>query len=325
MIECSEPAHISIDGRLVNAQSGLGVPAGRISLVATGPGHTIDSVTATSDADGIFQVSSDVLAGSTADLIVAAPGADPYRITNVPCPPSTVHGGACTLGSITSVPTFPLLAELHYRPDFVAIGDGLTVSFRRTGGAALRGPGISNGVYTATSNSGGRFPLFGDAAVAVGTDPVIGDLTVVLPPPLGQTVVHDIAVTPSIEYHPATQLSVFGVGPSLGYYLLFFDAKTKQPLSGVSVRFAQTGGIQATVPTVEATSDVAGKAWIGMRPLAAGSMDGTLTIQAPGAAGPTSLSVSLPTFDSDVGQLFESFLVGSDGSLTALPPGTIQP
>lgn len=324
VVACTVAPRISITGQVVDTDTGVGVDGTRVSLVLPGGGPN-DSVTTVADRDGAFDVAIAAPPGASADVIVAPPGAAPYRIRGLPCPASTARGSACSLGTITTRPGFAFFAALVYRPEFARAAGSLPVTFIRTSGSHFSGPHITGDQYVVTTGPDGRFPVFGDGATADGLDPVVGDLVVDLPAPFTQTVIHGLSIQPTNAYHATKQVFALGVGFSLGYYFLFFDSTTKAPVSGIAVSVTRTGGIHATRDTASVVSDAGGRASLEMTPLAEGTFNGTATIRVPGSSAPFTTAVSMAAYDADDQRLLASFLVGSGGHLTQLPPGTQNP
>src|SRR5439155_26518159 len=105
------------------------------------------------------------------------------------------------------------------------------VTFTRTGGAALFGPGAGNPLQVVT-NGAGKALLFPSKMSAGGVGPVVGDLTVDLPAPIGTTIRHNYRVQPN-PFFNIPQYSVQLTGPTLEYVLIFADSVTGRRVPGV--------------------------------------------------------------------------------------------
>jgi hypothetical protein len=311
-----------VQGQVVENSTGRPVPGTVLALVVVAPDATRDSVTTTAGSRGDFQLGAPATEGSHAELLVQPPGYAPYRVAALDCAPTSLRGGGCPLGTIVANPRISVLAELHYRPDFVRLAGDLHGRFERTSGSGLvddHGTPITS--FPAISDDFGRFLMPPPGVYSVGLEPLVGDVTFELQGAFQglTTVLHGVELTPSWRFRDPTPVATFLVGPSLTYYLLFFDSTTGGPVDGVEVSFTRTGGIDTSPATFSATS-LNGRVTLALAPLAAGAVTGDLVLKAPQAAvADTVRGITLPVFDAD-DRMYAVFAVAPDGTITRLPP-----
>lgn len=320
VVGCKDTDRIAVEGRVVTSGSGQAVPGTTLTLIANGPA-AIESTKAVSDARGQFSL---VLpAGSVApmvlSLVVMPPGKPGYTISPLDCGPVSRWGDACVLTPIVSEPTFPLFVFL-YRNDVSQAAANVRVTFARTGGATLFGPGSSTPLQVVT-DAAGAANLFPFGVTAGGAGPVVGDLTVELPAPIGTTVRHNYRVQPNSQFN-VPQYAVQLTGPKLEYIMVFSDSASGRRVAGVEVRYQRVSGVPTKTESFRALSDDIGRVFFGLTPLAQGTISGDFSITPPGSSVTTPMNgVSLSTFDADSSIVLTRLRVGVTGILYPTPPG----
>jgi hypothetical protein len=203
IIGCSNGRYLAAAGQIVDAVTGVGIDGARIDLVRVGGIETEqDSVSAVTANGGFWRAELSPHGAGTvvADINVATPGHDPYRLRNVELQ-TREHAGDANLNE-RWIPFlyFDFVAEFFIEGTADVRPEGVLVDFRRRSGLPLTGPGQVAGVYTAPTNSAGRihlYPTTGDSAVfglADGT--LTGDLIVHLTP-TDSTVIAGVLIWPS--------------------------------------------------------------------------------------------------------------------------------
>lgn len=313
------PPRPAVEGRVVTTESGVGSPGARIELVASYPGGR-DSVFTTTDDDGLFSVSLPPAANvpSTLALRITPLDKPGYTIDSLPCAPVSRLGDACVLAPIVESPFFPIFLFL-FRNDVSKAAGNVRVVFTRTGGSTLYGPSLVDPLQVVTDSNGVGL-LFPDGIFATRLEPVIGDLTVELPPPRATTVRREYAVQPVYRFG-ARPLAVQAVGPGLSYLVIFVDSASRKGRSGVQIEWQRTAGIHAIPEAFTMVSNSDGVTGFSVRPLTDGTIQGNLTIRPPGGSAPVTFNgMSLKTFDADSAIVYQRWLVGASGVLYALPP-----
>lgn len=320
VVSCRDSSHIAVEGRVVTTESGIGVSGAKLTLVAT-DGSAAESTFALSDEQGDFALELPPMASAAPVLAlrilpVGKPG---YTIWPLDCTPVSKWGDACVLNPVVSEPTFPIFVFV-YRNDVTRPAAGVRVTFTRTGGATLNGAGSATPRQIITDETGSAH-LFPATVSASGVGPVIGDLTVELPPPIGTTIRHNYA----FGFNPwfnIPQYAVQPTGPALVYALAFTDSVSGRGLSGVDVRYQRVSGIATNADSFRVVSNGDGLVFFGLTPLQQGTVIGDFSITPAGASITTPLKgVSLPTFDADSVIVFARWRVGATGVLYPSPPG----
>jgi hypothetical protein len=288
-----------------------------ITLIRSNSGVR-DSAQTTTDKSGVFSliITQPAMAADNLSLRVKPPGVPGYTIDSLPCAPPIRPGDACILNPIVDAPSLPIY-QFFYRSNAAPAG-GVFVSFRRTGGSGLFGPNAADSIRVQTSPDGYAAP-FTPGAFATSLDPVIGDLIVELPPPIGTSIRYNYEVRPIYTFQ-GPSVGYLLTGPSLNYWVVFVDSATQRRLPGVMVQFQRAGGIPTKTETFNGISNTDGIAAFLPDPLVVGAVVGNLKITPPNAVAATDLgTISVPTFDADSTIVFGKWLVGATGKLYPLP------
>jgi hypothetical protein len=319
VVGCKDSGRIAVDGRILTAESGRPVPATNVTLYATYSGR-VDSTKTVSDGQGLFSLSLPISGAppTTVALRVMPPGNPGYTVSPLDCKPVAKFGDACVLSPIVAQPTFPLFQFL-YRSDLVTPAANVLVTFKRTGGSTFYGPKVTDPSQV-TTDAQGVGNLFPPGFFAAGYDPVIGDLTVELPPPIGTTIRHNYKIQPNIFFN-ARPLAAQGTGPALHYVMAFLDSATGRFLPGVEVRYQRLSGIPTNAQSFRVLSTTDGLAFFVLTPLAQGTITGDFSVTPLGSSITTPMKgVSLTTFDADSSIVLSRWKVGTTGILYPVPP-----
>jgi hypothetical protein len=298
---CGTTRAVHIEGRIVDETDGRGVANARISL-ALRDGSVKETNT---DAEGLFEGTIPVDSGGTYtyDLFVVPPVDSPFVIRNLVCNVTTTIGDGCPLGRIVSRPYFSDFIRIAYRDADGAVVPNAAVTFRRTSGGRIYGQAVAGDSIQNTTEVGGYVVLF-PSVFTTEVVPLVGDLTVKLPPPLDSTVVRDFEVRPRISFFEPVPPYELQVGPALRSTLLFYRGSTASPAAGVKVTFTRTSGIAIGTTGLTGITDTAGKVVLRPRPLARGQVIGDLLVEPPAAAPSFTISgVTLSTHDDDTAPL----------------------
>jgi hypothetical protein len=225
-----------------------------------------------------------------------------YRVRDLSLDASTVAGESNAFDRWVVYPYFPISAELLWRGTNGEEVTNATVSFQRTGGVQLFGPGVVGGTIQTATDASGRaaFYSFSSGIFSTSLGDVIGDLTVSAPS-ITPTTTHGVRLRAQYHYHPTTDVAVLGVGPAIDWVFETLNRATGQPQPGVQVRFTRTGGIGATPSTFTAVSGPDGYIQVPVRAQSEGTLIGDLQLTPPAPGGVITLSgFQFPTFDSDV-------------------------
>jgi hypothetical protein len=276
VIGCVTPPRVAIQGRLVDVVDGHGVSGARVSLVRTDV-TPHDSTSTVTDGDGNYQV--DLATGSgTFDVDVAPLGLPAYQVHGLALASSTRSGNGHVLGVWVTRPIFATALELIRRTDGGPVTSG-TVTFRRTGGVAISGDGLVNGTFTTQIDPSGRVALL-SGVYALGTDDVIGELTIDTGDPIGPSIIPDFRIAARYEFRPRDVLRM-AVGPRLDWGILIYDRATVVGVPGTVVSFRRTGGIATSAESFTITSDANGQIHAPLIALETGTVIGDLTITPP--------------------------------------------
>ena len=308
--------YLAVDGQIVEAASGVGVDGVRVAVVRRGGIRVTQDSVSTMTANGghwRVQFSTAVAGAIDADAIVTTPEGLSYTVQGLHFSSSPRVGDANLVDRWVSNLYFPNLGEIFARGTDDQRVAGVRVEFRRTGGIALVGAGVKDGVFTGTTDFAGRVPLFTVNGAGVFTNSVgdvVGDL-IVHRSAVDSSIVRGLHVTSSYVFRRAPSILRFGVGPSLAYQVELYSRATGDRLAGVQVDFQRTGGVALTVPAFSTVSDKNGRFGISTFPLGSGSVEGRFIFRAPIPSTPETLFVSLPTFDDNGGRLFRVIGLGA--------------
>ena len=308
--------YLAVDGQIVEAANGDGVDGVRVTIVRrSGIAVAQDSLTTVTANGGHWRVQfSPTTAGAIdADAIVTTPDGLSYTVQGLHFSSSNRVGDANLVDRWVSDLYFPNLGEIFARGTDDQRVVGVRVEFRRTGGIALVGPGVKDGVFTGTTDFAGRVPLFSVNGAGVFTTTVgdvVGDL-IIHRSAVDSSIVRGLHVASSYVFRRAPSILRFGVGPSLAYQFELYSRATLDRLAGVQVDFQRTGGVALTIPAFSTVSDKNGRFGFSTFPLGSGSVQGRFIFRAPIPSTPETLSVSLPTFDENGGRLFRVIGLGA--------------
>lgn len=198
---------------------GSAVPNTVVRLRAEYAGRT-DSTESRSDSRGLFSLSIDApgLEVPRISLRVIPPERTGYLVLLSECQPVMQWGDACVLPPVVSEPSLPIF-RFRDRTDETAVAQA-RVTFRRTGGAMLFTRGAEGAPtpvdsLTAVTDHEGITNLFPVAVWAGSMDPVVGEMTVDLPPPRGRVVQRGYAISPS-AFYTTRALTTYFVGTDMG-------------------------------------------------------------------------------------------------------------
>jgi hypothetical protein len=318
VVGCRNEPRIAVDGRILEV--GGGEPQRNVALkLRVSSAAAIESTTTTSDEQGLFHLELPALADSVLMALDVRPTDKPgYVLQPLPCQPVTRWGDACALNALVVDPRLPFFVFVSRTHPDQPIANAF-VSFVRTGGTAFFGP-AANLSTSAITDDGGSANIFPDGLYAAGLDPVIGDLTVDMPAPLGRIVRHGYAVKPG-AWFSQRDVALQRVGPIISYRLGFVDSASNAPIQRVAVRFVRVGGIALESNSGAAVSDSLGFASITASPFVFGSITADLSITPPGSSITTSLpNTSLAAFDADSAITLGKWKVGKTGVLYIVPP-----
>jgi hypothetical protein len=212
--------YLAATGRIVDKASGAGVDGARIDVVRrSGIGVAQDSLSALTSAGGFWRVEFDAQSSGTllADIRVTPPGAAGYLVRNFPLT-TRLHGGDANINeSWVTTPYFNYAGELFLNGTADDRIQNRPVEFRITGGVATRGTAVVDSVYHSATDVGGRVELFpqreSGGLLPLGSEDLVGDLTVYLPAPLGPSVIRGVHLTPTYVYFTTVGILRYAVGP----------------------------------------------------------------------------------------------------------------
>lgn len=307
VLACAEEPRLNVEGQMVEHWSAEPVEGVEVQFVPTG-GVALEegTVTASSGGRGVFRLSARAAEPGevVGDLVVTPPGGSrslpPYRVSGVRFRTAEVRGDGTLLDRWVVDPYFPYAGELYWRG---APGDeriqGARVEFRPTAGPALVGNSFIRGVYSATSDAAGRFPLL-EFVYAAAMEEVVGDLTVRLPPPFTTTVVRGVRLSPTHVFGTPDRVARIGAGPSLSHVGELYWRATGRRAAGVEVEVVRVGGIAVTPERWSATTDATGRFPLRTRPLAEGDLLVDVRVRPPAPYRPFTIAgYRLSTFDED--------------------------
>ena len=310
---CDGPEHASVDGRILDGETGT--PASGTRVVLFDRPSASDSSATTTDRDGLFSVSLPGTRGPLS-LRVTTPGTAGYVIDSLPCNP-VVGSDACVLPPITPSPWVPIHFFVTYRGSTDPVV-GVKMHFIRTGGSQWFGPNAADVFDFSTDFNGIALP-FPSQVYATSMAPVIGELVAELPGELGTSTRSGFLVHPIYSFYDRP-LDIFQMGPSLDYAVSVVDSVSLEPVAGVTAQFTRTGGIDVAAAEVSAVTEVDGRARLPLRALAVGTVEGRLVLRAPGVATADTVNgFSLPTFDNDSTRSAGTWRLGPTGRFQKTP------
>lgn len=212
--------YLAAAGQIVDRTTGTGVDGTRIDVVRTGGiAVQIDSVSAVTSSGGFWRVELSTATEGTlvVDVKVSPPDAPSYRVRGVPLT-SRRNGGDANLNSTwVTRPYFNYAGELFLRGTVDDRIQNRPVEFRLRSGVPTFGTGVRDSVFRAATDVGGRIELFpkseNGGLLPLGSEDLVGDLTVFLAAPLGPYVIRDIRLSPSYVFFDVGRIARYAVGP----------------------------------------------------------------------------------------------------------------
>jgi hypothetical protein len=240
------------------------------------------------------------------------------------CAPVTEWGDGCVLNPLIAKPDFPLF-RFEYRNSGGTPLANVHVTFVRTGGAPIfRTIGrdslnVAVDSLSVVTDGAGYALLFHPSHWAGSMDPVLGDLTIDFPPPIGRTT-RAYRVLPN-AFFGLRGLAAQAAGPTLAYRFELADSASDLPLEGVELRYKRLAGVATRSDSFDIHTTADGKAFFALVPLTHGTITGDLSITVPSRPVVTEIkAMTLQTFDEDSTRLFASWRVGATGVLYQRPP-----
>ncbi|CAN5350380.1 hypothetical protein BH09GEM1_BH09GEM1_04620 [soil metagenome] len=180
VLGCSATQFAAINGQMVTSVEGNGVAGVRIAVIRPATAETLTTV---SSSEGYWRAALASVPDEGVDVKVVVTVADgsSYAVNGVHLVAQQRRGESTVLPPWVTQPYFPDVGELFPadRPD-LRVG-GAKVEFRRTGGIAIYGPGVTNDIVSSTSDASGRIPLLAVGRPTVfspSVGDVIGDLLI---------------------------------------------------------------------------------------------------------------------------------------------------
>jgi hypothetical protein len=212
--------YLAATGQIVDAATGMAVDGTRIDVVRTGGiAVATDSVRAVTTGGGFWRVELATSSEGTVivDVQVSPPGALGYRVRGLALTTRANGGDANLNATWITRPYFNYAGELFLNGTVDERIQNRPIEFRLRGGVRTVGTGVRDSVFRSTTDVGGRIELFpkseSGGLLPLGTEDLIGDLTVFLDAPLGASVIRDIHLAPSYLYFDAGRIARFAVGP----------------------------------------------------------------------------------------------------------------
>lgn len=202
VLGCSDSPRAAVEGRVLASGNGHAISGAAVRLLAQ-YGASVDSTDTASDSRGNFSLTIPARAAGapTIALRVMPPDRPGYLVELDECKTVVQWGDACVIDPLVNEPTLPIFLLLDANSNPVT---NAPVSFKRTGGATmLTRVGDANVAVDSLGNATGESGFTNLFPVEIWTgsnEPVLGDLIVDLPPPVGRVVRHDYAVFPSVYY-----------------------------------------------------------------------------------------------------------------------------
>lgn len=319
VVGCTVSPRLSVVGQLLDSETGQPVAGATIDFIRTsGAPLTPDSIRATTDREGLFQLDGEAGANVeiVGDMVVRLPGtgggpvssSGGYRVLGVRVVPTTRRGEARVLPPWTTAPKLPDVAEISRRGDPPMRLVGIEIEFRRTGGIQVAE--LMTGPFRATTNADGWVPLFGNRVHPLEAGELIGDLHI-FDTVHGDTTVHrNVRLTATPTFADNAWIHLFGAGPNLTYHFQVDYRGTGAHAVGTRVDFTTISGIDHDTPNWTRTVDANGRVWFPGRAREHGVVVGDLTVTPPPPAKAYTRRVELPTYDEDGGKLYGILGVG---------------
>lgn len=281
---CGTASRLDLQGQIVDGKTGVPVPGANVSVtLADG-----SQLSATTDGNGDWEVAHDAISldSTPVTATVVAPGHSGYTTPAFYVTPVTRKGDATILGAWLSYP------HAYYQATLLKNGKpvvGAAVKFKPIGGVP------ATGVFTGSTNGSGSFSLE-VSGEQLGT--VVGNLTVTSASLGAPNVITGWLIPLGYKYKVAAPVAAFSLGGLLTYGGQVHFRGTGANVSGVSVRWERTGGINTVPGTYITTTDSSGFFLLQLQPGGSGNAIGKLTFIPPGGPITTYQNVTLATYDS---------------------------
>lgn len=220
VLSCSPDTYLSATGQIVDAETRQGVDGVRIDAIrVAGIAVERDSLSTVTSDGGFWRIEfTPASSGSLdADFQVSPPGVASYRLHGVHLTTREHRGDANLNERWVTVLYFYHLLELFTGGAADQRVENAQVTFTRTGGVALLGPGVSSGSYHGTTDFGGRMPLFpwtgANAVFPVEDGQVIGTMTIIAPG-MAPLVVPGLALEASHIYRDGAAIERYEIFPA---------------------------------------------------------------------------------------------------------------
>ena len=303
MPSCHTQPALSATGQFIEFPSGRRVPGVSIAFARSGGAElAVDTIRAVSDGDGFFvlrapALETGVVSGSL--VIKPPPPHDAYVVPGVTLETHTKRGDGSFLGRLMVNPYLQFIGELHDISTFAAVSNA-TVTIRQFGPGIVDPPTAQ---FQSADN--GRF-MWEPTVVEFG--PMEVEYEISAP---GRPRTYFVRDTVPLQYRDEplfVHLIFVGPGQYVGEVI---RRGTKQYLSGVSVEFVRTGGIQASPDRFTAVPGENGRFAVPLELHGPGTLVGDLTIRPP-APIPTEVvrGVEIDAFDGGV-RVFGPFGYGA--------------
>jgi hypothetical protein len=212
--------YLAATGQIVDKATGAGIDGARIDVVRRGGiGVETDSVSAVTSGGGFWRVELAAMAEGDVivDVQVSPPGAPGYRVKALALATRPNRGDANLNATWINRPYFNYAGELFLNGTVDDRIQNRPVEFRLRSGVRTIGTGVRDSVFRAATDIGGRVELFPTSEqgglLPLGTEDLVGDLTVFLEAPLAPFVIRNIHLSPSYLYFDAGRIARFAVGP----------------------------------------------------------------------------------------------------------------
>ena len=308
---CSQAPHLSVSGRILSEASGRGVGGVAIDVIRTaGAELERDSIRVWTDDEGLFEVDVEARGRDDVTVDVQVSHSDgAYRVRGLVIEPSSRRGEAKVLSPWSTQPRLPDLGMTFRRGFPMMPHANVTVEFRRTAGAELKG--LQGDVFQTVTGADGWFELFGGRVTPSNADEVVGDLVIHDASPAGPYIHRGVRILPTVGFRQAPTLRLFGTGPNIEYHFeAMYRGRFGVTVPGVAVQFRRTGGIRVTDEVWEATTNAAGRVAFRGAAIDSGTLFGILRVSPPLPAKTYERPVILETYDEDGGRFYGILGIG---------------
>ena len=301
IIGCSADPHFDVSGRMIEWPSGTPVAGVVVDIM-----HAGGSTRSETDSDGFFSARWEGSGGTDSVRLVVQPTAPylPYESNPVAVRASSVAGDGTDLGRWVVNPFHAFVGEIRNRKTGSPVPNA-RISFEPNEVSSAETASI-----TARTDAYGRFVFSTDAP---GGRTTLGSLTIDGGRAGLFRTIENFPLPPRFRDEPLDLTGVLGLGPTFGYYVLFYLRGTdRQPIpAGTEVRFARTSGVRITPSTIVHYSQPWGAIALISTPAGAGNVTGDMTVFLPPPLAPEVIAdVTLPTTQDDLPVCCITFEVG---------------